>query len=86
MDINQLRHAVTTEVTNYINANDESGSIDTRPLVRMIEIHFSNLNAQVDITKFLHDSVGGFSQFVLDQASGKGRGKNIKKIDSKEVK
>lgn len=70
MDINQLKHAVTTEVTNYINANDASGKMDASPLVRMIEIHFSNLNTQVDVTKFLHDSVGGFSQFLLDQATG----------------
>lgn len=68
MTIKELEKAVITEIRDYIQAHavlDLSDSqLDSAPLLRMVEIHFSHLNAQVDVDKFMSESVEGIHKYV----------------------
>ena len=71
MDIKQLQKAVVTEIRDYIQAHapidyDGTGKtvLDAEPLVRMVEIHFSHLNAHVDVDKFVSESVEGIHKYI----------------------
>jgi hypothetical protein len=86
MEIKQLQTRVLTEVRDYINAHNTGDKIDLAPLTRMIEIHFENLNAQVDVQKFVQDSVGGLAQYFTDQMKKKANKKDaIKRLPQAEM-
>ena len=77
---------VLTEVRDYVNAHNTGDKIDLAPLTRMIEIHFENLNAQVDVMTFVQDSVGGVAQYFTDQMAMKADKKDaIKRLPRAEM-